>query len=128
MDLGLPCASNKFDVRKATDGCAPTLNRNFFVLIALYLNQNMNDQGFPSIEKRNCGSKAKRLLPTDKSKIKAGLPKVNIGNNEMPLLVADAAPEMWYVLSVFCAFEMKMVSNSNKVILCIIVLDHMQDK
>ena len=95
MDFGLPCASNKLAVRKATDGCAPILNLNFFVFMALYLNQKRNDHGFPSIEKRSWGSKAKRLLPTDKSKIKAGFPKVNIGNSEMPLLVADAAPEMW---------------------------------
>jgi hypothetical protein len=62
--------------------------------MALYLNQKINDQGLPSIEKRNCGSNAKRLLPTDRSKIKAGFPKVNIGKSEIPLFVADAAPEM----------------------------------
>ena len=55
----------------------------------------MKDQGLPSIEKRNCGSKANRLLPTDKSKIKAGFPKVNMGSNEIPLFVAEAAPEIW---------------------------------
>ena len=63
-------------------------------LINWYRNQKIKDQGFPSKEKRNCGSKANRSLPTDKSNIVAGFPKVNIGNIEIPLFVTLAAPEI----------------------------------
>jgi hypothetical protein len=81
--------------------------------MALYLNQNINDQGFPSKEKRNCGSKASLLFPTDRSNIAAGFPKVNIGSREIPLFVTEAAPEIWKVLSaVWPLAESRQTKNS----------------
>jgi hypothetical protein len=57
----------------------------------------MKDQGFPSNEKRNCCSNASRSLPTDKSNMAAGFPKLNMGSKEMPLLVTSALPDTWYI-------------------------------
>ena len=65
----------------------------------------MKDQGFPSSEKRNRGSKLNRSLPTERSNMAAGFPSEKVGINDIPLFVTDAAPEMFIgvpVLSVFC--------------------------
>ena len=47
----------------------------------------MKDQGLPSRETRNWGSKVTFLLPTFISNITAGLPNEKVGNNEIPLRI-----------------------------------------
>ena len=64
----------------------------------------MNIQGFPSKANRNSGSNRK-LLPTDTKTIAAGLPKVKLGMDEIPLFVTVTKPPKLiglFVLSVFC--------------------------
>jgi hypothetical protein len=53
----------------------------------LYRHQKRKDQGFPSNENRNCGSKLSFLVPIDISNITAGLPNVKLGIVEIPLVV-----------------------------------------
>ena len=63
----------------------------------------MKTQGFPSSENRNIGSKLS-FLPTDISKIAAGLPSVKLGIVEMPLVVTVTIPPKWLnvlTLSIF---------------------------
>jgi len=69
----------------------PTLNENLLDFSNLYLPQKIKDQGFPSSENRNWGSKLS-LLPTDRSNITAGFPSEKVGTNEIPLLVTVTAP------------------------------------
>jgi hypothetical protein len=57
----------------------------------------------PSIANRNCGSKLKRLLPTEGSKITAGLPSEKEGMNENPFCVTLRALRKNNVLSFVCA-------------------------
>ena len=47
----------------------------------------MNDQGLPSSENLNCGSKLNRLLPIEGSNIRAGLPSEKEGINQNPFWV-----------------------------------------
>jgi hypothetical protein len=85
----------------------------------LYRQIKIKDQGLKSsIEYRNSGSKLSRLLPlTLNMATRAGLPKVKVGTNENPLLVALTEPLKWttcFALSVFCAKANCATHNSVK--------------
>lgn len=59
----------------------------------------MNDQGRPSSDTRNSGSKV-NLRPIVKLMMVAGFPSVNIGTIEIPLLVTIAVVANWIGLEV----------------------------
>ena len=76
----------------------------------------MNIQGLPSSAKRNSGSN-RNLLPTDIKTIAAGLPKVKLGMDEIPLLVSVTKPPKLIgtvVLSVFCEKVVTGITKSSK--------------
>ena len=75
----------------------------------------MKDQGFPSKETRNSGSKV-NFLPTVKLMIVAGFPKVKIGTTEIPLLVIKAVVANWISFLVLSTgVSAKLVNCTNKI-------------
>mgnify|MGYP007065952570 CR=1 FL=1 len=59
----------------------------------------MNDQGLPSSDIRNSGSKV-NFRPTVKLMMVAGLPKVKMGTTEIPLFVIKVDVANWIGLAV----------------------------
>ena len=79
---------------KVSEYCAPISTRNFGVIAHLYLGQKRKYQGLPFNEKVNSLSKLNLLLPTEKSKMAAGLSNEKLGIKEMPLFVTPEEPDM----------------------------------